>query len=77
MDTITKQRIEQEIERLERQIHHPDRGPRYDELFAARQALSWALDPQMYGPPFDTIYAPPRTVAPDAPPATSQRGDGA
>ena len=37
--------IQQELERLERALDNGAGRPRYLEIYAARQALAWALDP--------------------------------
>ena len=29
--------------------------PKYQEIWAAQQALAWALDPSEFAPPFDAI----------------------
>ena len=37
--------IEQELARLEGALGSGVECPRFDEIYAARQALAWALDP--------------------------------
>lgn len=51
--------IQREIDRLAGEIlaqrNAPALGERYDELYAARQALAWALEPGGFKSPYDMI----------------------
>jgi len=38
--------IQRELERLERALDNGVGNPRYPEIYAARQALAWAVDPE-------------------------------
>ena len=43
--------IQRELERLERALDSGVGNPRYPEIYAARQALAWAVDPGTARPP--------------------------
>lgn len=47
--------MERELERVKRGLREPQSDERYCHLYAAQQALSWALDPQGFAAPYDTI----------------------
>ena len=64
--------VDREMARLEAAIANEPLGTvRFKQLFAARQALSWAADPLAYGSPMDGIdgitrqspYLPPVEIA--------------
>jgi hypothetical protein len=46
--------IQRELEKIESALREP-RSADWDQLFAAQQALAWALDPHGFKPPSDTI----------------------
>ena len=46
MDFIAK-----ELARLERALNNGSKGPRHAEIYAARQAVTWAADPGSTGGP--------------------------
>lgn len=46
--------VSRELEKLSRELLNAPEG-RYGELYAAQQALSWALDPQAFKSPFALI----------------------
>lgn len=46
--------IERELERISAALREP-RTAEYDQLYAAQQALSWALDPTMFKSPYDVV----------------------
>lgn len=43
--------IERELGRLHKALDEGVGDPRYPEIYAAQQALSWALDPQAFRAP--------------------------
>lgn len=47
--------IQRELEKVEKALREPQYAEQYDQLYAAQQALSWALDPYGFRPPFATI----------------------
>ncbi len=47
--------IAREIEKLSRALCTDQQRPDYKELYAAQQALSWALDPKAFKAPYLTI----------------------
>jgi hypothetical protein len=49
--------IQKELDRIGETIRQPHPVPRYDELYAAQQALMWALDPETYKAPYDLLAA--------------------
>jgi hypothetical protein len=52
--------IERELDRIGRTLRNTQSGARYDELYAAQQALEWALDPASCAAPLDMIERQPR-----------------
>ena len=46
--------IERELERIAAALREP-RSADYDQLYAAQQALSWALEPEGFKAPYDAI----------------------
>jgi len=63
--------IERELNRLNEALHEPRFANRRDQLYAARQALSWAQEPQGFKSPFDDIMDIPGETK-DCPPDQSQ-----
>lgn len=47
--------IERELRRLEAALREPQTDARYCQLYAAQQALSWALDPDGYASPYAVV----------------------
>jgi hypothetical protein len=47
--------VQRELERLESALHEAQSESAYRELYAAQQALSWALEPSGFKAPYDTI----------------------
>lgn len=47
--------IERELRRIEVALHEPQTDERYCQLYAAQQALGWALEPTGFMSPYDTI----------------------
>ena len=44
--------VARELERLSRALGEGAENPRYPEIYAAQQALSWALEPQGFAAPY-------------------------
>ena len=55
--------IQRELERLGRALCADPRPERQAELYAAQQALAWALDPSVAMPPYDHLITRPIAVA--------------
>ncbi len=49
--------MQRELERIERGLREPQSSERYCQLYAAQQALSWALEPSGFALPYDTIVS--------------------
>lgn len=49
--------IERELYRIQDALGETRGTPKYDELYAALTALSWALDPQFIKSPYDMIMS--------------------
>ena len=47
--------ISRELGRLEAALHEPQTADRYCQLYAAQQALAWALEPNGIAAPYDAI----------------------
>jgi hypothetical protein len=47
--------VQRELARIERALHAPNSGERYGQLYAAQQALTWALDPESVATPLKVI----------------------
>jgi hypothetical protein len=47
--------IARELERLEKALGEPQTDERYCQLYAAQQALAWAVDPDGFASPYATI----------------------
>ena len=47
--------IERELARLHKALDGAAGNPRQPEIYAAQQALCWALDPQAYASPFNFV----------------------
>lgn len=51
--------VQREIDRLNAEIAKVSDGNRQAELYAAQQALSWALDPDGFRSPYDMLMGIP------------------
>jgi hypothetical protein len=47
--------IERELDRIAAALREPRSAEQYAQLYAAQQALSWALEPIGFRPPYDSI----------------------
>jgi hypothetical protein len=48
--------VARELDRISARLRHPDtQADQYEKLYAAQQALAWALDPDGAKSPYDTI----------------------
>jgi hypothetical protein len=47
--------IERELERIAAALRDPERKAEHRELYAAQQALSWAIEPEGFRCPYETI----------------------
>jgi hypothetical protein len=47
--------IQRELNRIEVALRQPQSGNRYAELYAAQQALAWAIEPTGFASPHATI----------------------
>lgn len=63
--------VRRELEKLGRALRESQTGP-HNELYAAQQALAWALDPQAFKSPFDLISGT-QTNLEDCPVCRGQR----
>jgi hypothetical protein len=50
--------VDRELDRIAVALRQTPSGPRYEELYAAQQALSWATDPYTFASPGDFLGAP-------------------
>jgi hypothetical protein len=55
--------VRRELDQIAEALREPQPPKRYIELYAAQQALSWALDPENYASPM-VVIAEGRIVAP-------------
>jgi hypothetical protein len=59
-----------ELERIERALGDPQTDERYCQLYAAQQALAWALDPSTMMSPYEAIQRgrviPPNGIREDS-----------
>lgn len=51
--------IQRELDRIEVAMKQPQFGDSYEKLYAARQALAWALEPIGFAAPFASITGNP------------------
>ncbi len=49
--------IQREIDRIGAALRQPQSGKEYAELYAAQQALVWALEPDGFKPPYDMVVS--------------------
>jgi hypothetical protein len=49
--------VQRELRRLEAALRQPQSESAYCQLYAAQQALSWAIEPSGFRSPYDTITA--------------------
>lgn len=47
--------IARELDRIREKLLELKSGEKYDQLYAAQQALAWALDPEAANSPYKTI----------------------
>jgi hypothetical protein len=47
--------VQREIDKIGMCLRSTPKGPRYDELYAAQQALAWSLDPLNFETPLAMI----------------------
>jgi hypothetical protein len=47
--------IQRELDRIGTALRQSQPGLRYSQLYAAQQALSWTIEPEIIAAPFDTI----------------------
>ena len=47
--------IQRELDRIGEALRQPNPASRYDELYAAQQALLWALEPETFKAPYDLL----------------------
>ncbi len=47
--------LQRELDRVQRALRDPSNKDRYDELYAARQALAWASEPNGYASPMKML----------------------
>lgn len=47
--------MERELERLKSALQLPQPPGRFAQIYAAQQALAWAINPEGYGSPMDVI----------------------
>lgn len=47
--------IERELKRIAEALHEPCSADEYRQLYAAQQALSWALEPEGFKRPYDML----------------------
>lgn len=50
-----KGQIARELERIEKALREPQTDERYCQLYAAQQALAWALDPDGFASPYAAV----------------------
>ena len=55
--------VQRELDRIHTALHDPQNDNRYAELYAAQQALSWALEPEGNKRPYDMITGTPADSA--------------
>lgn len=55
--------IQRELDRIAVALHEPRSAEQYNQLYAAQQALSWALEPGGYKAPYDTVTGTPADSA--------------
>ena len=51
--------LQREKDRLNRGLNDSTHTEKYDQLYAAQQALAWAIDPESAKAPFDMIMGIP------------------
>lgn len=58
--------VERELERLNCALNEGVGDPRYPEIYAAQQALSWALDPTGFRSPYNYLFNIPTKPSSDS-----------
>ncbi len=51
--------IKRELEKIEIALHEPRLAEKYQQLYAAQQALAWALEPKGFKAPYKMITGTP------------------
>jgi hypothetical protein len=51
--------LQKEADRVRSALLQTPMGHAYDRLYAAQQALAWAIEPQGFKPPYDMIMGTP------------------
>ncbi len=47
--------LQRELDRVQRALRDPSNSDRYDEFYAAQQALAWASEPNGYASPMKML----------------------
>ena len=47
--------VARELKRINMALNDPEYSEKYQELYAAQQALSWALDPYGFAKPYELV----------------------
>ena len=55
--------IERELDEIAQALREPRFADQYDRLYAAQQALSWAIEPDGFKRPYDMITGTPADSA--------------
>ena len=55
--------IERELEKIAQELREPRSADKYEQLYAAQQALSWALEPEGFKRPYDMLTDTPADSA--------------
>ena len=51
--------LQRELDRIQRALRQPQIADRYRDLYAAQQALAWALEPDAFRSPYDFAVSAP------------------
>lgn len=51
--------IQRELDKISAALRDPNAAEAYDKLYAAQQALSWALEPGGFKPPYQAVMGIP------------------
>lgn len=60
---LASQKVREEFKRLDSAINDGSFREQHNKLYAARQALAWALQPEAYRSPYDSIMGNQPTSA--------------
>lgn len=47
--------VQQELDRISAELRENQKGEKYNELYAAQQALVWALEPSAFRSPYMSV----------------------